>query len=71
MSNKIEELELDTFQDEGDISELPPPDIIAYNELRSCADLYRMYEKKYSISVLAIRGRLFGMLMTRHDLLIH
>jgi len=29
-----------------DSSEIPPLDIIAYNELRSCADLYRMYTKK-------------------------
>lgn len=28
-----------------DISEIPPPDIIAYNELRSCADLFRMYKQ--------------------------
>lgn len=40
---KVADLELETFQDEGNISELPPTDIIAYNELRSCADLYRMY----------------------------
>lgn len=31
---------------EDDSSELPPTDIVAYNELRSCADLFRMYEKK-------------------------
>ena len=29
---------------EEDYDELPPGDIVAYNELRSCADLYRMYE---------------------------
>ena len=34
-----------TFQ-EGDFQEIPPGDIVAYNELRSCADLYRMYESK-------------------------
>lgn len=27
-----------------DYSEVPPHDIVAYNELRSCADLFRMYE---------------------------
>lgn len=32
-----------TFQD-GDFQEIPPGDIVAYNELRSCADLFRMYE---------------------------
>ena len=28
---------------ESDGVEVPPPDIVAYNELRSCADLFRMY----------------------------
>lgn len=27
-------------------SVVPPPDIVAFNEQRSCADIYRMYEKK-------------------------
>jgi len=31
------------YDDESD--QQPPPDIVAYNELRSCADLFRMYEK--------------------------
>lgn len=31
---------------EGDFAELPPFDIVAFNELRSCADLLRMYEAK-------------------------
>lgn len=30
--------------EEGEV--LPPSDIVAFNELRSCADLFRMYEKK-------------------------
>jgi Protein of unknown function DUF262 len=30
---------------EDDLDQQPPPDIVAYNELRSCADLYRMFEK--------------------------
>ncbi|MEX2492300.1 MAG: DUF262 domain-containing protein [Nitrospirales bacterium] len=42
MSNEIEELEKQAFE-EDDFSELPPSDIIAYNELRSCSDLFRMY----------------------------
>ncbi|TET39692.1 MAG: DUF262 domain-containing protein [Dehalococcoidia bacterium] len=42
MVEKIEALEVETFR-EDDSFELPPPDIIAYNELRSCADLFRMY----------------------------
>src|SRR3972149_8259103 len=31
--------------EEDDTAEVPPEDIIAYNELRSCADLYRMYSR--------------------------
>jgi uncharacterized protein with ParB-like and HNH nuclease domain len=31
------------FDDESD--QQPPSDIVAYNELRSCADLFRMYDK--------------------------
>lgn len=31
----------------SDFNLLPPPDIIAYNELRSCSDLVRMYKEKY------------------------
>ncbi|MCI0485814.1 MAG: DUF262 domain-containing protein [Blastocatellia bacterium] len=38
----LKELEERTFL-EDDTAEIPPSDIIAYNELRSCADLYRMY----------------------------
>jgi len=40
----VDKLELKTFE-EDDSSELPPSDIIAYNELRSCADLFRMYNQ--------------------------
>lgn len=36
---------LDDSYLEDDFNELPPEDIIAYNELRSCADLYRMYKE--------------------------
>src|SRR3954463_15998728 len=38
----IEELEKAEFTDD-DNSDLPPSDIVAYNELRSCADLFRMH----------------------------
>ena len=41
MAAKLDKLEQETYQ-EDDSPEIPPPDIIAYNELRSCADLYRM-----------------------------
>ena len=44
MAANIKALEVQTFQ-EDDSFELPPPDIIAYNELRSCADLFRMYKE--------------------------
>ena len=40
----LQKLELSTFT-ESDSIEFPPPDIIAYNELRSCADLFRMYRE--------------------------
>ena len=38
--------EEDALQFEIDESELPPSDIVAFNELRSCADLFRMHESK-------------------------
>lgn len=44
MTTNLSRLEEKTFQ-EDDSTELPPPDIVAYNELRSCADLFRMYTK--------------------------
>lgn len=37
--------DLKTFEEE-DAAVVPPPDVVAYNELRSCADLYRMYDAK-------------------------
>lgn len=42
MERSIWQLEKKTFE-EDDSVELPPPDVVAYNELRSCADLFRMY----------------------------
>ena len=30
---------------ENDGPEVPPSDIVAYNELRSCADLFRMHQQ--------------------------
>lgn len=42
MTTGLKDLENETFQ-EDDSPEIPPPDVIAYNELRSCADLYRMH----------------------------
>lgn len=38
----IERAETASYED-GDFQDVPPSDIVAYNELRSCADLYRMY----------------------------
>lgn len=43
MSDIIEALEVEE-QYLDDTNESPPSDIVAYNELRSCADLFRMYE---------------------------
>lgn len=42
MRTEIEQLEERSFFEE-DSTEAPPSDIVAYNELRSCADLFRMY----------------------------
>lgn len=44
MQPKISELEDQTFYAD-DYAEVPPPDIVAYNELRSCADLFRMHQQ--------------------------
>ena len=41
-TKEIEEQEDRSFE-EDDSPDIPPPDIVAYNESRSCADLYRMY----------------------------
>lgn len=45
MKPTLSELENQTYE-EDDFAEVPPPDIVAYNELRSCADLFRMHEQK-------------------------
>lgn len=42
LTRRIEEA---TFESD-DSPEIPPSDIVAYNELRSCADLHRMYVNK-------------------------
>ncbi|ENT5109167.1 DUF262 domain-containing protein [Pseudomonas aeruginosa] len=42
-TDKITLAENASYEDE-DFQDIPPVDIVAYNELRSCADLYRMYE---------------------------
>jgi hypothetical protein len=44
----LEELEKKQSE-EDDSSEVPPSEIIAYNELRSCADIFRMYENEQLI----------------------
>jgi hypothetical protein len=41
----LSELESNSLTND-DSPEVPPSDIVAYNELRSCADLYRMYKQK-------------------------
>ncbi len=43
-SQSVADPELQSFQ-EVDHFAVPPPDIVAYNELRSCADLFRMYQE--------------------------
>lgn len=44
MPEKLEDIEKRTYE-EDDSPIVPPPDIVAYNELRSCADLFRMHEQ--------------------------
>ena len=42
-----ENLKEEVLQTEEDnYAELPPEDIVAFNELRSCADIYRMFKTK-------------------------
>ncbi|MBT9161212.1 MAG: hypothetical protein DDT26_02516 [Dehalococcoidia bacterium] len=44
MTDKTEVAEADaTFEQEDSEQPIPPADIVAYNELRSCADLFRMH----------------------------
>jgi len=45
MRSELEALEDAEFW-ENDVNEQPPQDIFAFNELRSCADLFRMHEQK-------------------------
>ena len=49
MEESAKELNLEVIEErtfsESDSVEFPPPDIVAYNELRSCADLFRMYQE--------------------------
>ena len=44
IESEIEEIEQLTFN-QSDSVEFPPSDMIAYNELRSCADLFRMFRE--------------------------
>lgn len=43
LDEDIENTEL-LLEESDDYDQSPPEDIVAYNELRSCADLFRMYE---------------------------
>ena len=45
MENELLKLEEAQFEDVNQ-SIMPPSDIVAYNELRSCSDIFRMYSKK-------------------------
>lgn len=44
MPTTLDELEQRSLE-EDDAPQVPPTDIVAYNELRSCADLFRMHEQ--------------------------
>lgn len=43
--SELDIMEQETFE-EDDSTEVPPQDVFAYNELRSCADLFRMYKDR-------------------------
>lgn len=43
-NKKLKEIEYQ-LQYEDDTNEIPPKEVFTFNELRSCADLYRMYKK--------------------------
>src|SRR5580765_4624445 len=51
---KLEEEKIEAEED--DTNENPPPDIVAYNELRSCADLVRLAEGQLDIAPDFQRG---------------
>ncbi len=44
MIDELEELKAQEFT-EDDHDENPPNDIVSYNELRPCADLFRMHDE--------------------------
>jgi hypothetical protein len=44
MSTILEKMENQTLEENDNIT-IPPSDIVSYNELRSCADLYRMHDQ--------------------------
>ena len=46
-SEEFEELKARTKEENEDVTNtvVPPPDIVAFTEQRSCADIFRMYEK--------------------------
>jgi hypothetical protein len=43
-SASLAQLEEESFEAEGSF-QVPPDDIVAYNELRSCADIFRLYQQ--------------------------
>lgn len=45
MSKEIEKLE-EEQEYEASSNDVPPSDVVAFNELRSCSDLFRLYDKK-------------------------
>lgn len=44
--DEISDLEETSFNEDDSPDQIPPSDVVAYNELRSCADLFRMHERK-------------------------
>lgn len=51
-----------------EVNELPPSDIIAFNELRSCFDLVRLYETASLTSNRIFNVRWFGNPLHRRGL---
>lgn len=47
VNDEMNDYSLEQLEEESlyadDYQEVPPPEIVAYNELRSCADLFRMH----------------------------
>lgn len=66
MEKTLKELEEESFN-EDDYAAVPPSDIVAYNELRSCADLFRMHQQGILEIQHSSSARLYGREQIRRD----